>query len=93
MRKCMSKIIWGRYFPKIKGPCGMLHIRQGLGSTICRYPFHYLLLTVLLFAGNGNYLPLVAANGHYLPLFAANGNDLSLFAANAVYCKLPERVI
>ena len=73
----------------------------GWSTTSPRAWFHYLPLTIPLFAAICHYLPLFAANHsticRYLPfaipLFAANFNKLLLFAANNVNRKLPIRVI
>ena len=94
----MSKISRDVIFSEKKAPAGC-------STTSPRAWFHYLPLTIPLFAAICRYLPLFAANHsticRYLPLafpiFAASCccpfHYLPLFAANNVNRKLPIRVI
>ena len=75
----MSKISRDVIFSEKKNPAGR-------STTSPRAWFHYLPLTIPLFAVNHSaicrYLPLSAAICHYLPLSAAICRYLLLFAAN-----------
>ena len=78
----MSKISRDVIFSEKKAPAGR-------STTSPRAWFHYLPLTIPLFAAICRYLPLSAAICRYLPLFAANHSTIcrylpltiSLFAA------------
>ena len=65
----MSKISRDVIFSEKKAPAGR-------STTSPRAWFHYLPLTIPLFAAICRYLPLFAAICRYLPLFAANHSTI-----------------